>query len=332
MRFKHDAVPGKQTFRPIKRLRIFSGRSNPRLAEAIAISLGTELGGIQLETFADGDAYCRFTESVRGADVFLVQTASPPIDAHLIELLMMIDAARLASAKRITAVTPRFFYARQDRKSAPREPITARMVATMLESAGADRVLAMDLYAGQVQGFFNIPVDHMTALPMLAERFRQIADGRDIVVVAPATTRAKQGSWLAEMLQGDLAIMNDDRASGEREVRIIGDVAGKTALILENGIDTGEWFARASEVLVDKGASAVYACATHGVCTARAAERLARSPIERLLVTDTVPLHPALRSAKVEVLSAADLLAETIGSVFANESVSAIFVADNQLF
>jgi ribose-phosphate pyrophosphokinase len=245
---------------------------------------------------------------------------------------MMIDAARLASAKRITAVTPRFFYARQDRKSAPREPITARLVATMLEGAGVDRVLAMDLHAGQVQGFFDIPVDHMTALPMFAERFREIAAGRDAVVVAPATARAKQGSWLAELLQADLAIMNDERASGERDVRIIGEVAGKIALILENGIDTGEWFARASEVLVDKGATAVYACATHGVSTARAAERLARSPIERLLVTDTVPIAAALRSEKVEVLSVAALLAETIGSVFANESVSAIFVGDNQLF
>lgn len=325
-------MPGGRTLKTTKRLRVFSGRSNPRLAEAIALSLGTELGGIQLETFADGDAYCRFTESVRGADVFLVQTAAPPIDAHLIELLMMIDAARLASAKRITAVTPRFFYARQDRKSSPREPITARMVATMLEGAGADRVLAMDLYAGQVQGFFNIPVDHMTALPMLAERFREIAAGRAAVIVAPATTRAKQGSWLAEMLQADLAIMNDERASGEREVAIIGEVDGKVALILENGIDTGEWFARASEVLVSKGATAVYACATHGVSTARAAERLARSPIELLLVTDTVPIAPALHSAKVEVLTVAGLLAETIGNVFANESVSAIFVGDNQLF
>jgi ribose-phosphate pyrophosphokinase len=202
----------------------------------------------------------------------------------------------------------------------------------MLEGAGADRVLAMDLHAGQVQGFFDIPVDHMTALPMFAERFREIAAGRDAVVVAPATARAKQGSWLAELLRADLAIMNDERATGEREVRIIGEVAGKIALILENGIDTGEWFARASEVLVEKGAIAVYACATHGISTARAAERLMRSPIERLLVTDTVPIDAALRTEKVEVLSVAGLLAETIGSVFANESVSAIFVGDNQLF
>lgn len=325
-------TPSGRKLTASRRLCIFSGRSSPRLAEAIALSLGTELGGIQLETFADGDAYCRLTESVRGADVFLVQTAAPPIDVHLIELMMMIDAARLASAKRITAVTPRFFYTRQDRKSAPREPITARMVATMLEGAGADRVLTMDLYAGQVQGFFNIPVDHMTALPMFAERFREIAAGREMVVVAPATTRAKQGSWLAEMLQASLAIMNDESASGEREVRIIGEPAGKIALILENGIDTGEWFARASEVLVDNGATAVYACATHGVSTTRAAERLARSPIERLLVTDTVPIDAALLSSKVEVLSVADLLAEAIGNVFANESVSAIFVGDNPLF
>ena len=176
-----------------KRLRLFSGRSHPQLAEAIAAALGTELGGIQLETFADGDLYCRYTESVRGADVFLVQTAVAPVDAHLIELIMMIDAARLASAKRITAVIPRFFDARQDRKSAPREPITARMVADMIENAGADRVLTMDLHAGQVQGFFDIPVDHMTALPMFADRFREIAAGRDTVVVAPATTRASRG-------------------------------------------------------------------------------------------------------------------------------------------
>ena len=193
-----------------KRLRLFSGRSHPYLAKAIAAKLGTEVGGIQLETFADGDAYCRYTESVRGADVFLVQTAVAPVDVHLVELMMMIDAARLASAKRITAVIPRFFYARQDRKSAPREPITARMVADMIENAGADRVLTMDLHAGQVQGFFEIPVDHMTALPMFADRFREIAAGREAVVVAPATTRAKQGSWLAEMLRAELAIMNDD--------------------------------------------------------------------------------------------------------------------------
>lgn len=202
----------------------------------------------------------------------------------------------------------------------------------MLEGAGADRILTMDLHAGQVQGFFNIPVDHMTALPMLAERFREIARGRDIVVVAPATTRAKQGSWLAEMLQAELAIMNDDRSVSEREVSIIGETAGRIALILENGIDTGEWFARASEVLVEKGATAVHACATHGVSTARAAERLARSPIELLLVTDTVPIDPALLTPKVEVISVAGLLAEAIGSIFSNDSVSAIFVGENQLF
>ena len=317
---------------PMKRLRLFSGRSNPQLAKAIATKLGTELGGIQLETFADGDAYCRYTESVRGADVFLVQTAVAPVDAHLIELMMMIDAARLASAKRITAVMPRFFYARQDRKSAPREPITARIVADMIEGAGADRVLTMDLHAGQVQGFFDIPVDHMTALPMFAERFREIAAGRDTVVVAPATTRAKQGSWLAEMLQTGLAIMNDDPQVGGRGMTILGEVEGKIALVLENGIGTGQWFARAAEELAEMGATSVFACATHAASTAGAAERLARSPLERILVTDTVPVHKALESPQLEVLSVAGLLAHTIANVFANESVSAIFVGDNQLF
>jgi ribose-phosphate pyrophosphokinase len=314
------------------RLRLFSGRSNPRLAKAIAAKLGTELGGIQLETFADGDAYCRYTESVRGADVFLVQTAVAPVDAHLIELLMMIDAARLASAKRITAVVPRFFYARQDQKSAPREPITARMVADMVENAGADRVLTMDLHAGQIQGFFDIPVDHMTALPMFAERFRELAAGRESVVVAPATTRAKQGSWLAELLDADLAIINDDPDQGGRGVTILGKVEGKVALLFENGIGTGEWFARAADELAERGAEAVYACATHAASTAGAADRLARSPLERILVTDTVPIHPALESPRLEVLSVADLLAVTIANVFASDSVSAIFVSDSQLF
>lgn len=327
-----DAAKALRLIEPTKRLRLFSGRSNPLLAKAIATKLGTELGGIQLETFADGDAYCRYTESVRGADVFLVQTAVAPVDPHLIELIMMIDAARLASAKRITAVVPRFFYARQDRKSAPREPITARIVADMIEGAGADRVLTMDLHAGQVQGFFDIPVDHMTALPMFAERFREIAAGRDTVVVAPATTRAKQGSWLAEMLQAELAIMNDAPEIGGRGMTILGEVEGKIALLLENGIGTGQWFARAAEELKEMGAASVYACATHSASTAGAAERLARSPLERLLVTDTVPIHKALESPRLEVLSVAGLLAETIANVFANESVSAIFVGDNQLF
>jgi ribose-phosphate pyrophosphokinase len=320
-----------RSFAPVKRLRLFSGRSHPHLAAAIAGHLGTDLGGIQLETFADGDAYCRFTESVRGADVFLLQTAVPPIDVHLIELMMMIDAARLASAKRIAVVVPRFFYARQDRKSTPREPITARMVASMLEGAGADRVLTMDLHAGQVQGFFDVPVDHMTALPMLAERFREIAAGREIVVVAPATTRAKQGSWLAEMLHANLAIA-DEPSEGVGDMAVIGEVDGKIALILENGVDTGEWFGRTSEALVKKGATAVYGCATHGVFTAGATQRISRSPIERLLLTDTVPIDATALGPRIEVVSVARLLAETIQNVFSDESVSAIFVGENQLF
>ena len=317
---------------PQKRLRVFAGRSHPALAEAIAVALGSELGGIQLETFADGDAYCRYTESVRGADVFLVQTAVSPVDVHLVELMMMIDAARLASARRITAVVPRFFYARQDRKSTPREPITARMVATMLEQAGADRVLTMDLHAGQVQGFFDIPVDHLTALPMFADRLRELADGRDAVVVAPATARATQGSWLAEMLHADLAIANDDPAAGPAGLHVIGETAGRVAMVLENGVDSGEWFSRASGALIEKGATAVYACATHGVMTAGAAERLARSPIDRLLVTDTVPVAASARLPSLEVLPIAGLLAAAVDSVFSNESVSAIFAGESQLF
>src|SRR5215211_91147 len=185
---------------PSKRLMLFAGRSHPELAGRIADKLGIQVGDVALRTFADGNTYCRYEESIRGADLFIVQTSSPPVDQHLMELLIMIDAAKLASAKRITAVLPLYPYSRQDKKSRPREPITAKLVAEMIQSAGADRVLTMDLHAGQVQGFFEVPVDHMTALPMFAERFREIAPGGDTVVVAPATTRAKVARNFARKL------------------------------------------------------------------------------------------------------------------------------------
>src|SRR5690242_18465811 len=196
---------------PSKRLMLFSGRSHPELAQRIAEKLGIQVGDVSLRTFADGSTYCRYEESIRGADLFLVQTTCPPVDQNLMELLIMIDAAKLASAKRITAVIPLYPYSRQDKKSRPREPISAKLVAEMLQTAGADRVLTMDLHAGQVQGFFEIPVDHMTALPMFADYFRRLGLPHDLAAVAPDTGRTKLAGKFAEMIEGDLVVLNKER-------------------------------------------------------------------------------------------------------------------------
>ena len=219
---------------------IVSGRSNPDLAAEIASQIGCELGETTLKTFASGETYCRYEDSIRGADIFIVQTASMPVDQHLMELLIMINAAKLASAKRITAVIPWYFYVRQDKKSRPREPITAKLVADLLQTAGADRVLTMDLHAGQVQGFFEIPVDHMTAIPLFAQYVRDLNIGEDLAVVSPDTGHAKIAGKFAEMVAGDLVILNKVRpAHNEAKVTtVIGDVEGKVAVIIDDIIDT----------------------------------------------------------------------------------------------
>src|SRR5436309_4812057 len=227
---------------PQKRLMVFSGRSHPDLADAIASHLGVELGEIELETFANGETYCRYLESIRGADVFLVQTGCNPIDRHLMELFFMIQAAKLASAKRITAVIPLFPYARQDRKAKPREPISARFVADALQLAGADRMLTMDLHAGQIQGFFAIPVDHMTALPLFARHFRDLGlTGDEVVSVSPDAGRGKQAVRFAEMIQANFAIMHKARPSHDvaAVTEIAGRVRDKVAILGDDVIMTG---------------------------------------------------------------------------------------------
>src|SRR3989440_911982 len=252
---------------PQKRLMVFSGRSHPDLAEAMARQLGVELGEIELETFANGETYCRYLESIRGADVFLVQTGCEPIDRNMMELLFMIQAAKLASAKRITAVVPLFPYARQDRKAKPREPISARLVADMVQLAGADRVLTMDLHAGQIQGFFTIPVDHMTALPLFARHFRDLAlTGPDIVSVAPDEGRAKMAVRFAEMIEAEFAIMHKTRPQHDQvEVtEITGRVKGKTAIVGDDVIMTGGTLIANVEALRAKGVTGVWVYATHG--------------------------------------------------------------------
>jgi len=319
---------------PNKRLMLVSGRSNPDLAQKIGDGIGCELGEVTLTTFASGETYCRYEDSIRGADIFIVQTASIPLDQHLMELLIMINAAKLASAKRITAVIPWYFYVRQDKKSRPREPITAKLVADLLQTAGADRVLTMDLHAGQVQGFFEIPVDHMTAVPMFAQYVRDLNLGESLAIVSPDTGHAKIAGKFAEMVVGDLVILNKVRpAHNEAKVStVIGDVEGKVAVIIDDVIDTAGTLVAGAKALKDAGATKVYACATHGLFNGPALERIAASEIHKLVVTDTVPLDPLARPDNIQVLSIAGILAETISNVFADDSVSAIFAGENQLF
>ena len=318
----------------LKRLMLFSGRSNASLAAKIAEKVGVELGEITLKTFANGETYCRYEESIRGADLFLVQTGCEPLDRNVMELLIMIDAARLASAKRITAVVPLFPYSRQDKKSRPREPITAKLVAECLQTAGADRVLTMDLHAGQVQGFFRVPVDHMTAVPMFAQYFRDEGLPEELVAVAPDTGRTKLANHFGEMIGADLVVLGKERPDHNvaEVARVIGDVEGKCAVMIDDMIDTGGTLVSAASALKRAGAKRVFACATHGVFSRNALERIADSELDRVVVTDTVPIDPLRKPEKVRVLTVSAILATTIRNVFADDSVSAIFQGENQLF
>ena len=320
---------------PQKRLMVFSGRSHPALAQRIAEQLGVELGEIELETFANGETYCRYCESIRGADVFLVQTGCQPVDSNLMELLLMIQAAKLASAKRITAVIPWFPYSRQDRKAKPREPISGRLVADMLQLAGADRVLTMDLHAGQIQGFFTIPVDHMTALPLFAQHFRDLGlTGEGIVSVAPDAGRAKYAIRFAEMIDAEFAIMHKTRPVHDQVemTEVTGKVRGKIAVVGDDVTTTGGTQIVGGDVLKQHGATDVWMFVTHSLLSADTHERVAAADIAGIVVTDTVPTDPLRKPENVTVLTVSRLLAETIMNVFADESVSAIFGGENQLF
>ncbi len=321
-----------------KQLMLFSGRANPELANKIADRLGVDLGPVTLKTFSNGEVYCRFEESIRGADVFIVQpTCGNPANGitandALMELLVMIDAAVGASAHRVIAVTPWYGYSRQDKKSAPREPISARLVARMLESAGADRVLTMDLHAGQVQGFFQIPVDHMTALFMLTQYFDDLGL-QDLVVVSPDAGRVKLNKKFASKIGAELAILDKERPAQQvAEIGyVIGDVAGKTALIVDDLIDTAGTLKAAGQTVLDAGARRVFAAATHPVLSGAAYENLAAAGFEQIVVTDTIPLRPGAPD-NIRVLSCADLLTDSIRRIFTDDSVSEVFGGENQLF
>src|SRR5579859_1439280 len=320
---------------PEKRLMVFSGRSHPALAEAMAQKLGVALGEIELHTFDNSEVYCRYCESIRGADLFIVQTGSPPVDQHLMELLLMIQAAKLASAKRITAVIPWFPYARQDRKAKPREPVSARLVADMLQLAGVDRVLTMDLHAGQIQGFFTIPVDHMTALQLFATHFRDLGlTGEGVVAVAPDAGRAKHAVRFAEMIEASFAIMHKMRVTADHVemTEVTGKVRDKIAIVGDDVSTTGSTLIAGARALKDHGATEVNVFVTHALFSGEALDRLGASEIDRIVVTDSVPIDPRNRPDNMTVLSVCGLLAEAIMNVFADDSVSAIFGGENQLF
>ena len=318
------------------RLMVFSGRSNPKLAQKIAAEIGVELSPVITKTFSNGEVYCRYEESIRGADVFIIQPTCGneelglTINDALSELLIMIDAAVGASARRVIAVTPWFGYARQDKKSLPREPISARLFARLLESAGANRVLAMDLHAGQLQGMFQIPMDHLTALMLLSEYFIDQNLGSNLIVVAPDAGSVKLNKKFASILGADLAILNKERPRQQvAEIsHVIGDVEGKTALIIDDMIDTAGTLKAAGAALVAAGTKRVFAAATHGVFSGPAYENLSSSAFEKIIVTDTIPLRPGA-PANVEVLSCAKLLAASILRIFTNDSVSEVFGGAN---
>jgi ribose-phosphate pyrophosphokinase len=321
-----------------KRLMLVSGRANPALAGRIASKLGVEVGGMTLKTFANGEVYCRFEESVRGADVFIVQpTCRNPVNGlsandALMELMVMIDAAVGGSAHRVIAVTPWYGYSRQDKKSAPREPISSRLVARMLEAAGIDRILTMDLHSGQIQGFFQKPCDHMTALFMLTQYFADLGL-QDLVVVAPDAGRVKLNKKFAATMGADLAILNKERPAQQvAEIGyVIGDVAGKTAVLVDDMIGTAGTLKAAAQAVHNAGARQVYAAATHGNFSGNAWENLAAANLEQIVVTDTIPLPPGAPE-NVRVLSCADLLTNSIRQIFTDGSVSDVFGGENQLF
>ncbi len=310
-------------------LKIFSGRANPDLTRRLCDYLGLPLGGISIDNFPDSEISCKVDEDIRGRDVFLVQPTCPPVNETLMELLIMIESCKRASAERITAVMPYYGYARQDRKDEGRVPITAKLVANIITRAGADRVLAMDLHAAQIQGFFDVPVDHLYAAPVLNEYF--LAQGFDpdsLVVVSPDEGSIKRALGHAERLGGELAIVDKRRADAvhTKQENVIGaPVEGKIALMFDDMVSTAGSICGAAQVLHDRGAKQIYVAATHGVLCGPAVERLKKSPIHQLVITDTIPLRPEQTLPMIKVLSVAPLLGEAIKRIHRNESVSRLF-------
>lgn len=308
-------------------LKVFSGNAHPQLANDICDYLGISLGNCEVFKFSNDETFVKILENIREKDVFLVQPMSAPVNEHLMELWIMIDAARRASAGRITAVLPYYAYGRTDKKDQPRVAITARLVADFISTAGADRVLTMNLHAGQIQGFFNIPLDELTAIGLLSKRYLNTRLG-DLVVVATDVGSAKRARDMADVLGAPIAIIEKQRIGNDDQtaaVNIIGEVTGKTALIVDDEIDTGGTVIAAAELLKDRGATEIYCCAVHAIFSGRAQERLANSAIKEILVTDTLPTHEKNRFESLKIVSVAEMLGEAIRRIHGGLSVGAMF-------
>ena len=310
------------------RLKILGGNANSPLTEEICACLRVTVADASVTRFSDGEVYVQILENVRGADVFVVQPTCQPVDTNLVELLLLIDALKRASAQRITAVIPYYGYARQDRKDKPRVPISAKLVADLLTTAGASRTLTLDLHASQIQGFFNCPVDHLFASPVLVSYFQSL-DLPDLTVVAPDAGGVERSRSFAKKVNAPLAIMDKRReeVNVAEVMHVIGDVHDRTALIVDDIVDTAGTLVKAAEALLDNGARRVFASARHAVLSGSAVERICRSPIERLVVTNSIPLQPEAQGCdRIKVLSIAELLAKAIHSIHAETSVSQLFI------
>ena len=319
---------GEKTINPTHDIKLFAGRSNSKLAEEIAEYLGTTVGPMTVKNFADGEIYVQVQESIRGDDVFIVQPVCNPVNENLMELLIIIDAFKRASAKSITAVIPYYGYARQDRKTTGREAITAKLVADLLTTAGADRILAMDLHTGQIQGFFNILVDHIYSASVIVNYVKNLdIPKEDLVVVSPDMGGVSRSRYFAKQLDCPMAII-DKRRNRHNEaiaVNVIGDIKGKTCIMYDDIIDTAGTICGAAELLKREGAKDVYVCATHPVFSGPALKRLEEAPIKEVVVTNTIPLNKVFLPEKITQLSVAPLLGEAISRIHDGESVSTLF-------
>ena len=310
-------------------IKVFAGNSNSALADAVCAYLGVARGAADVRRFSDGEVLVEIDENVRGGDVFVIQSTCTPVNDNLIELLLLLDAFRRASAKRITAVVPYFGYARQDRKVAPRVPISAKLVADIITTAGASRVLTVDLHAGQIQGFFNVPVDNLFATPVLLSYVRERLNHHDVSVVSPDAGGVERARAFAKHLDASLAIIDKRRvrANEVAEMHIVGEVRDRIAVVVDDMVDTAGTLVAAATALKENGAHAVLACCTHAVLSGQAISRIERSALSELIVTDTIPLRPEARTcARIKVLSVAHLLGEAIRRTHFEESVSSLFV------
>jgi len=309
--------------------KVFSGSANPSLAEEVCESLGAPLGAAMIKRFADGETHLQIQENVRGADVFVMQPTCTPVDQHLMELLLLLDAFKRASAERITAVLPYYGYARQDRKDRPRMPISAKLVASLLERAGANRVLAVDLHAAQIQGFFDIPVDHLFSAPVMVDYFQDKFPKGESTVVSPDAGGVERARSFAKRLNAPLAIIDKRRtdANVAEVMNIIGEVRGKHCLMVDDLVDTAGTLVKGVEALLNQGAKSVSACATHAVLSGPAVDRISASALQELVVTNTIPLSPAgAACGKIRVLSVATLLGRAIQSIHEGGSISTLFI------